>query len=1083
MNHGTDAGVGQTLADRINRLRAEYEAAWVHAVESGLPEPSVEEFLSRTPEPERPLLAQVLSAVDRAHKTKQGDSKPPEPAESIPDDFLPTMIGGPGKSEETVAPTNMMAVDRYAPTLAPTEAFDNATIAHMRAEARGGGDETVAPTAAFTRANFTNAGNDLGRTMPLDASGATIEVSEPEPPKKKGKGTREFPKIAGYEILGELGRGGMGVVYKARHKKLDRVVALKMVIAGAHASQDQLDRFILEAQAVARLQHPDIVQVFEIGEHDGLPFFSLEFVDGGTLASKIGGKPMPPKDAAEMTMILAAAMQFAHKRDIIHRDLKPANILLSGEGLPKITDFGLAKKLEDEESHNTRTGAIMGTPSYMAPEQAFGETDKIGPPADQYALGAMLYEMLTGRPPFQGATPYDTLDLVRNTEPVPPTKLQPKIPVDLETICLKAMQKEAAKRYADCEALARDLQNFLDGKPIAARPVSKTEMAWRWCRRNPIPAAAAAFVAAAIVAVTGVSTYAAVTIGEKNLKLESTNKQLGIAKGIAEKNEADAKAQRKIAVTKADEATKSAIEANRQKGIAQTNEAEARRQAVIANQQTMELLSGIKDMTSEIQFELRGKPAMQQLRMNLLGIAKKRAQNVWSQTADASVEKDIRAVALYQRMGNVLEEVGDYENAEKSYATATEIATDLAKANGGDMKFTHSIPSKLKNTVGDFVLNRRGNAAAAKTYYNQAFELRRELREHQKKLVADLTTAYEAAKTPEEKTRIEKEGTAAEVVLDAYTLDLAAEHGLLAGIELRLGRPDLAWDHYTEEIALRKSVRPEGRSDLQSRREMSGLEEKLGDVKRMMGQAKEGLEHYEKSLNMREIFATESLGDWIVQRDVGLSLERIGDYELLELNRPQEALNRYLKALELYNDLYQKDVRNIILKGDVAHAQYRAATAYLRLSKKQESDDLYEKSLILRRELAISPIAKLPEIDLIVTLARCGLHAEAAARMDAILTIPPVDNQIYFQAACAYALAAGAVGAGKPADARSEDEKTLARKYTDKAIEAMENLVKYEWKDFHTLRTDPDLDPIRDDPRFAPLLDQVKKALGPLAGG
>ncbi|HKB38354.1 MAG TPA: protein kinase, partial [Gemmataceae bacterium] len=267
--------------------------------------------------------------------------------------------------------------------------------------------------------------------------------------------------VAGYEILGELGRGGMGVVYKARQVKLGRVVALKMILAGGHAGAEDLTRFRTEAEALARLQHPNIVQIHEVGERDGLPFFSLEFCGGGSLEKKLAGAPLQPKEAAALVETLARAMQAAHDGGIIHRDLKTANVLLAEDGTPKITDFGLAKRLDTPGA--TSTGVIMGTPSYMAPEQAAGKSKAVGPPADIYALGAMLYELLTGRPPFKAATDLDTLVQVVSDEPVPVRRLQPKVPRDLETICHKCLRKEPGQRYASAKALAEDLRRFQEG--------------------------------------------------------------------------------------------------------------------------------------------------------------------------------------------------------------------------------------------------------------------------------------------------------------------------------------------------------------------------------------------------------------------------------------------------------------------------------------------------------------------------------------------------------------------------------------------------------------------------------------------
>lgn len=311
-------------------------------------------------------------------------------------------------------------------------------------------------------------------------------------------------QIPGYTILAELGQGGMGVVYKAWQIKLERAVALKMIRSGSHAHATEVARFRTEAMAVAKIQHPNIVQIYEVGEHEGSRFIALEFVNGPTLAKVLSGTPQPPRPTAELIENLARAIFAAHQRGIIHRDLKPSNILLARLphgadatafssgceqlfGAPKITDFGLAKRLDGDDGH-TRTGDFLGTPRYMAPEQAGGNTLEVGPAADIYALGTILYEMLTGRPPFVAPTVLETLRQATTEEVVPPRMLQPTVPRDLQTICLKCLRKDPRQRYPTALALAEDLRRFLHSEPIQARSPGMAERFWRWCLRYPVAA-------------------------------------------------------------------------------------------------------------------------------------------------------------------------------------------------------------------------------------------------------------------------------------------------------------------------------------------------------------------------------------------------------------------------------------------------------------------------------------------------------------------------------------------------------------------------------------------------------------------
>jgi serine/threonine-protein kinase len=1048
---GGRAGVHSSLADRINQVRERYEAAWM-LVDRGKPEPTLQDFLGDSVEPERSILLQALSAVDRAQRGRlsqeatNGGAATAETivGESIPNDFIPTLRENRGPNDQTVAPTGILPIDRHAPTMMPTEAFG--TMLDRQRDA--GAEETVAPTAAFTRAGLTAGPAGMGDTQPLDASGVTAEMVEPKPPPKKGRGSRELPKVEGYDILGELGRGGMGVVYKAHHQKLDRDVALKMVIAGAMASQDQLDRFILEAQAVARLQHPDIVQVFEVGEHQGLPFFSLEFVEGGTLHQKLGGKPMAPSKAAELTMILAGAMQVAHNRNIIHRDLKPANILLTAEGLPKITDFGLAKKMEGD-SQQTRDGAVMGTPSYMAPEQAWGRNDDIGPPADQYALGAILYELLVGHPPFVGASALDTLELARNTEPVPPTRIVPKIPVDLETICLKAMQKEIGKRYESCEALATDLQHFLEGKPIAARPVGKTEKAWRWCKRNPWVAGLSAALVLAMLSATGVSTYAAVSISHKNEEIGKQmtravkGEKLAIQNAQAEKaardradlNERTAKRNERIA--KRNEQIASAAKLEAEASLKKAKEAKE-----LADQQSAALLSTVFDVTKDVQEKFREVPALQEVRKNVLEIALRGANQV-AGIASKSPERNKVLASIHMRLGDIFTETDHLDEARKEYQDAEGVIDELAAKNPDDLNFSKRFPAAVKNKLGDLEFRSLGNTESARHYYEQALQHRLDL--------VSLDAKDEGAK-----------------------LAVANSYGLLASVELQLGNAPEAMKYYRKEMEWRGRLPEEVRSILEVQRQESGLEQKLGEAYVMLEDRGQAREHLERAFEIRDLIDKRNPGVPQFMRDVARAEVRLGDFELIDNDEPAGALALYEKSLDISRKIVEIDPVSTIYKGDLAYVLYRVAATEARLGKSVPSAEHFAECLKLRKALAMNPSAKISEIDLVLAEARCLLHKEAAERMDSVLLKPPSDVGVWFQATCGYALCYAAALGGKPVESLDPEVRETAKAYLTKALGSVKQAVDYGWKDMHALRTDPDLDAIRELPEYLEILRAAK---------
>jgi eukaryotic-like serine/threonine-protein kinase len=473
-----------------------FEAAWAAGQR-----PRIEAYLDEAPAAARPDLLRELLALELAYRLRQGETP-------TPDEYCRRF---PEHAEPIHATFSEIAPERAGPPA-------------------GGPSRTPLP----------------------DQLASTLLPGGPRPFPGPA------PAVPGYEILGVLGRGGMGIVYQARQVKLKRLVALKMILAGDEAEPQPLDRLRAEAEAVARLQHPNIVQLYEIGEHDGRPYLALEYVAGGSLEQRLHGAPLPPEPAARLLAAVARAVHHAHRHGIVHRDLKPANILLRNDegrmtnderspkpeartpqgeggvrpsalgirhsfvishssfGIPKVTDFGLAKQL-GSDSGRTHSGAILGTPSYMAPEQAEGKAKTIGPAADVFALGTILYETLTGRPPFRGATVLETLEQVCSQEPVPPSRLQPKLPRDLETICLKCLHKEPPKRYGSAEALAEDLERFLAGEPVRARPTPAWERALKWARRRK---AAAALLVVSTLALLGAVAGGLWAVEERAQKIE-----------------------------------------------------------------------------------------------------------------------------------------------------------------------------------------------------------------------------------------------------------------------------------------------------------------------------------------------------------------------------------------------------------------------------------------------------------------------------------------------------------------------------------------------------------------------------------
>ncbi len=596
------------------------------------------------------------------------------PKKDEPEAFDQTLVNPPSNPDDSDNTAQMNAT-LVKPTDEPVrgagrdpEAADQTLVNDLKPAADSGITgvdsqvESVKPVTAVQPDGARTEPRDHGRpTADADRLSPSADTKSVRIPSFKAAGDR-------YEVLGTLGRGGMGVVYKARHRQLNRLVALKMILSGAHAAPETLMRFKIEAEAVAKLQHPNIVQIFDIGQRDGHPYFSLEYLDGGSLHQKLDGAPQQPKQAATTIETLARAIHFAHQHGIVHRDMKPANVLVGTDGTLKITDFGLAKQLDVEDSGQTGTEAILGTPTYMAPEQAAGLTKNVGPAADTYALGAMLYEMLTGRPPFRGTTVMETLQQVQFIEPVQPRRLQPNAPLDLQTICLKCLNKQPNKRYASAEALADDLRAYLENRPIKARPTSAIERVFKWMRRQPMQAALAAVIFVALCGlIFGIGhnmRQQSVLIGQETaLRLKAQeNEGLAVKAKNEEKKATEAEKKRREDAENAKVAIqKESVEKEKQRQRATANFIQAR--------------AAVDQLTILAQQSLVDRPGLEKVREELLD----RVVVFYKKFIETNTEENLALDKgqAYRRLGDVQQMLGKNTDAAVSYRQACDSFTDL----------------------------------------------------------------------------------------------------------------------------------------------------------------------------------------------------------------------------------------------------------------------------------------------------------------------------------------------------------------------------------------------------------------------
>ncbi len=723
-----------------------------------------------------------------------------------------------------------------APTIAPATPPEPPILGGAATSVH---EEATVPPRVDATIDLTPLPNDV---LTADAIGRETQT---------GRGTTQLDHgryFGDYEIIREIARGGMGVVFRARQVSLNRPVALKMILAGQLADLDAVRRFHIEAEAAANLDHPGIVPIYEVGEHEGQHYFSMGFVEGQSLSQRLAGGPLPAREAAELIRRVSEAIEYAHQHGVIHRDLKPANILLDQNGNPRVTDFGLAKKVQGD-SGLTGSGQIMGTPSYMPPEQAGGTRGEVGPAADVYALGATLYALVTGRPPFQAATAMDTVIQVLSDEPVPPRRLNASIPRDLETICLKCLEKEPGKRYTHAADLREDLSRYLAGDPIAARPVTSLERAVKWARRRPAIAALLGLVALGLV---GLAVFVMVLAGknrqldDKNLELAGKNRELDSRNlELAGKNS---------------ELDQRNLELDRQRQRAERRET----LAIDAVRKFRDAVEANPDLKNRLELgPLRGTL----LKEPLAFFGKLRD--------DLQAERDTRPDAVASLadanydLARTTEEIGSFPDAIRSYSESIDLHERLGRDRPADTECQNHL-ARSHNHLG-ILLRATGRPAQALESYGRAAAIFEQLARPQPDAVQ-------------------------------FQDDLAGCYLNTGNLLRAMGQPAQAMGSYQKGLAVFERLAHAYPANTQVQDDLSASYMNMGNVLSDLGRRADALASLRRALPIRERLARDNPAAHQFQSGLAACLDNIGGL-LFAMGRRTEAMTAHQRALEIFERL------------------------------------------------------------------------------------------------------------------------------------------------------------------------------------